>query len=57
MCEAFSQLGQDEPASGARGRAWGELPAAHHLVWQGLLESKETHRPWKGPMLLGTDLP
>ena len=27
------------------------------LQVQGLLEIKNTHRPWGGPMLLGTGLP
>ena len=36
----------------------GRLPAQRTIVsLQGLLEIKNTRRPWEGPMLLGINLP
>ena len=33
------------------------LQGFHPYYVQGLLEIKDTHRPWEGPMLLGIALP
>ena len=45
------------PLSGVGWGVFKDTLATQGICLQGLLESKDTHRPQEGPMLLGIDLP